>query len=96
MKKGYWIVHVDILNAESFKAYVNANEKAFNLYGARFLARAGLSTVVEGISRGRNTVIEFPSYDLALHCWKSPEYQEARSLRKDAAEIDIVIVEGVE
>jgi uncharacterized protein (DUF1330 family) len=96
MKKGYWIVRVDVLNADAFQEYVKANEKAFNLYGARFLARAGRHTVVEGVSRRRNTIIEFPSYDSALNCWNSPEYQEARRLRADAAEIDIVIVEGVE
>lgn len=94
MSKGYWIVRVDITESESFKAYVTANAEALKNYGARFLARAGAFNAVEGTTRSRNTIVEFPSYQAALDCWSSPEYQAARSLRQDAAAIDLVIVEG--
>jgi len=94
MSKGYWIVRVDVTEPESFKAYVAANVEAFKTYGARYLARAGAFHAVEGTTRSRNTIVEFPSYQAALDCWNSPAYQAARSLRSNAAEIDIVIVEG--
>jgi len=54
----------------------------------------GERTVAEGSSRARNVVVEFPSYQDALDCWHSPEYQAARELRLAAASMDLVIVEG--
>ena len=94
MKKGYWIVRVDIKDQDKFISYVNENPNALKKYQARYLARAGQFEVPEGSTRSRNTIVEFPSYQAALDCWNSPEYQKARSLREGAAEIDIVIVEG--
>ena len=94
MSKGYWIVRVDITDQEQFKKYAVANADALKKYGARFLARAGQYTVPEGTTRARNTIVEFPSYQDALDCWNSPEYQAALKLRLSASAIDLVIVEG--
>lgn len=94
MTKGYWIIRVDVTDLEAFKAYAVANGAALAKYGAKFLVRAGAYTVVEGSARSRSTVVEFPSYQHALDCWNSPEYQGARNLRLDAAEMDLVIIEG--
>jgi uncharacterized protein (DUF1330 family) len=96
MAKGYWMVHVDIDDLEKFKAYALANAEAFKKYGANFLARAGQSEAVEGALSSRNTIIEFPSYQAAIDCWNSPEYQAAKALRENACRIDITIVEGYE
>lgn len=63
-------------------------------YGARFLVRAGRFTLPEGTTRARNTIVEFPSYQAALDCWNSPEYQAALQLRLSASTIDLVIIEG--
>jgi len=94
MPKGYWIARVDVTDAEGYKAYVAANAAAFRKHGARFLVRAGRFENPEGSSRERNVVIEFPSYQAALDCWRSPEYQEAMKLRVAASIGDLVIVEG--
>ena len=50
--------------------------------------------VAEGGAKSRNVVIEFPSYDVAVACYHSPEYQAAIDLRRHASSADIVIVEG--
>ncbi|MFC5302904.1 DUF1330 domain-containing protein [Azospira restricta] len=94
MTKGYWIARVDITDMEKYKDYIAANAAAFSKYGARFLVRSGRSETPEGTSRARNVVIEFPSYQAALDCWHSPEYQHAITLRKDVSTIDLVIIEG--
>src|SRR4051812_41824060 len=96
MTKGYWIVRADVKDAEKFKAYVQANAEPFRKHGARFLARAGRTEVVEGTSRARNTILEFPSFEAALACYRSPEYQAAAALRLAHSDLDIVIVEGYE
>lgn len=95
MTKGYWVARVDVADPESYKAYVAANGEAFRKYGARFLVRAGRFENPEGSSRARNVVIEFPSYQAALDCWHSPEYQAAMQLRlPPVATIDLAIIEG--
>ena len=94
MAKGYWVARVDVTDPERYKAYIVANAEPFRKYGAHFLVRAGRFENPEGTSRTRNVVIEFPSYQAALDCWKSPEYQEAIKLRLPVSTIDLVIVEG--
>ncbi|MNW18108.1 hypothetical protein D3C71_2175390 [compost metagenome] len=44
----------------------------------------------------RSVVIEFDSYEQALACYRSPEYQEACSHRQGVAKAEVIIVEGVE
>ena len=94
MVKGYWMVHVEVENAASFNAYATGVADVFKKYGARFLARAGQCEAVEGMARSRNTILEFPSYQAAVDCWHSSEYQAVRALRENAGRVDITIVEG--
>ena len=96
MPKGYWIVRVDVADQEKYKTYVAANAEPFKKFGARFLVRAGRFENPEGESRTRNIVIEFPSYQAALNCWNSPEYQAAIKLRLSVSTVDLVIIEGYE
>lgn len=94
MAKGYWVGRVDVSDPEAYKKYVAANGKAFAKYGARFLIRGGRFEAVEGTPRSRNVVIEFPSYEAALDCYRSPEYAEAMAHRLSASEADIIVIEG--
>ncbi|MFZ2158341.1 MAG: DUF1330 domain-containing protein [Bradyrhizobium sp.] len=94
MAKGYWIARVDITDPDKYQAYVAANAAPLRKYQARFLVRGGRFENPEGASRSRNAVIEFPSYQAALDCWKSREYQEAIKLRQPVSTIDLIIIEG--
>lgn len=94
MPKGYWIVRADVTDLEQYKVYMAANAEPLKKHGARFLVRAGRHEVVEGHSRSRQTVIEFPSYEAALACWQSPQYQYAITLRQPVSTLDIVVIEG--
>lgn len=94
MPKGYWIVQVDIHDMDSYQAYVAANAKPFEKYGAKFLVRGGRFENTEGSSRSRHVVVEFADYQTALDCWHSPEYQHAITLRAPASDLDMVIIEG--
>ena len=94
MPKGYWIARVDVSDLEQYKLYVAANARAFSKFGARFLVRGGAFETVEGSSRSRNVVIEFPSHQAALDCYRSAEYQQAMAFRLSASTGDVVIIEG--
>jgi uncharacterized protein (DUF1330 family) len=94
MPKGYWIVRVDVADQEKYKDYVAANAEPFKKYGARFLVRSGRFENVEGTSRARNVVIEFPTYQAALECWNSPGYQAAIKLRQPVSTMDLIVIEG--
>ncbi len=96
MAKGYWIGRVDVHDLEEYTRYVAANATPFKKYGARFLVRGGQFVAPEGSARERNVVIEFPSYEDALACYESPEYQAAKALRDPVCEADLLIIKGYE
>jgi uncharacterized protein (DUF1330 family) len=92
--RGYWIAHVDVIEPAGYKIYSDAIDAPCGEFGGRFLVRGGAREVPEGKVRGRTVVLEFPSYDAALACYRSPAYQAAKKLRSGKAEIDLVVVEG--
>lgn len=94
MTKAYWIVRVSVRDAEQYPEYLSAARPAFEKFEARFLARGGRCEAVEGTSRERNVVVEFKDYATALACYRSPEYQAAKTIRDANADADFVIVEG--
>ena len=94
MAKGYWVGRVDVHDPDTYKNYVAANGAAFSKYGGRFLVRGGTYETVKGASRSRNVVIEFPSYETALECFHSPEYQAALRAQAGSAEVDLIVIEG--
>jgi len=93
-KKGYWIVQVDVPDADAYKPYLVANQAPFGQFGARYLVRGGRRDVMEGSARDRIVVLEFPSFEVALACYRSPEYQAAKKPRDGKAEADVIVTEG--
>ncbi len=96
MAKGYWIARMTVNDPAEYSKYVAANAEPFKKYGARFIVRGGRAEAVEGPGRERNVVIEFDSFDTAMACFNSPEYQAAARIRQSCATGEIVIVEGYE
>jgi uncharacterized protein (DUF1330 family) len=93
-RRGYWVAHVDITDLEGYKLYQAANAKPFGMFGGRFLVRGGRQLVKEGQVRSRTVVMEFPSYEAALACYRSPEYQAAKAIRQGKGDIDLIIQDG--
>lgn len=96
MAKGYWIAHVDVTEPEAYKAYMAADMKPIGEFGGRFLVRGGKSEAPEGKLRSRSVIIEFPSYEAALACYRSAGYRAAAAHRQGNALFDLVIIEGYE
>jgi uncharacterized protein (DUF1330 family) len=94
MAKGYWIGRIDVNSEEGFKPYAAANAAIFKKFGARYVVRAGRFEGMEGASRSRNVVVEFPDYATALACYRSPDYQDNIKVRLPHATVDLIVVEG--
>ncbi|MBC3953895.1 MULTISPECIES: DUF1330 domain-containing protein [Pseudomonas] len=94
--KAYWIAHVDVTDPQQYSEYTQRAPAAFALFGGKFMARGGRSEALEGRATPQRTVvIEFESYEQAIACYRSPEYQDAMSHRQGASSAEIVIVEGM-
>ncbi|BCJ92391.1 hypothetical protein IZ6_31260 [Terrihabitans soli] len=96
MPKGYWIVRVDVTNPDGYAPYAQAAAPAVAKFGGRYLARGGKHEALQGTARSRNVIVEFPSYQAAVDCWNSPEYQAAKKFRDGNCEAEWVAVEGLE
>jgi uncharacterized protein (DUF1330 family) len=96
MAKGYWIASVEVHNDEGYKVYATNNNAIFKKFGGRFIVRGGPFENPEGEARNRNVVIEFPSYEQALACFRSPEYQENIKVRLPHSKANLVIISGYE
>jgi uncharacterized protein (DUF1330 family) len=94
MAKAYWVAHVDVHNQDGYQPYAAANPGIFKKFGGRFVVRGGKGENIEGQSRARTVVIEFPDYATAMACYNSPEYQENIKRRTPHSTADLVIVEG--
>ncbi|WP_166366585.1 DUF1330 domain-containing protein [Pseudomonas akapageensis] len=95
--KAYWIAHVDVTDPEQYQQYTQRAPAAFALYGGKLLARGGRSEAMEGRETPqRSVVIEFESYEQAVACYRSAEYQEACGFRQGVAKAEVIIVEGYE
>ena len=94
MAKGYWVGRIDVHNDDGYKVYAAANPTIFAKFAGRFVIRGGRYENPEGDARSRNVVIEFPDYDAALACYRSPEYQANIKVRQPHSIVDLVIVEG--
>lgn len=97
MPKAYWIARVNITDPEAYADYMALGPAALIGGGGTLLSRGGRSVALEGPEPfERTVVIEFPSMEAALACHASPAYTAAREQRAGAAEVEIVIVEGLE
>jgi uncharacterized protein (DUF1330 family) len=95
MPKGYWIALVDVKNMDGYRNnYVAGLPDVFRKHGGRYVTRGGKTEVVEGSTRSRVVVIEFPSYEAAMAAYKSPEYAKLITFRKANAEADLIVTEG--
>ena len=94
MPKGYWIGHITVRNAEEYGEYIRLDTPVVERFGGRFVVRGGRNETPEAPMKDRHVVVEFPDYETALACYKSPDYQRAADIRKAHADSDFVIVEG--
>src|SRR6185437_8931775 len=95
MAKGYWIAQVEVKDPDHYKNdYVTALPDVLRKFGGRYVTRGGQTEAVEGKSKSRVVLLEVPSYQAALDCYRAPEYAKAKAARLAAAGAELIVVEG--
>ena len=95
MPKGFWIVRGDVFNFAEYSKYIKVASKIINKFNGKFLVRGGPQTEFEQQGYSRTVVIEFNSYQEALDCYQSDDYQKALNIVKISAKRLVVISEGL-
>jgi uncharacterized protein (DUF1330 family) len=92
----YWVARSRIDDPVQYKKYTDLVPAIIARHGGKVLARGGKYRVMEGPETfHRFVVIEFPTFEQAVACFESKEYQEAAAHRKAGGGIvENVIVEG--
>lgn len=92
----YLIVNVDVHDPMRYEEYKRLAASAVAAYGGRYVARGGRAETLEGDwEPKRLVVIEFESLERAKEWWSSPEYSEAKRLRQETAETQMMVVQGL-
>ena len=92
----YWVARAKINDPVEYKKYTDRVPAIIARYGGKALARGGRFRIMEGPDKfHRFIVIEFPTFDQAVACFTSQEYDAAAAFRRTGAgEVETIIVEG--
>jgi uncharacterized protein (DUF1330 family) len=91
----YIVVQIEVHDQETYERYRALAPASIAAYDGRYLVRGGETGVLEGAWNPRRLVIlQFPSVERAREWWASPEYAEAKALRQNSADTDMLVVEG--
>ena len=95
MKKGYWIsLYSKVENQENLKKYSEAVIPIIKSFGGVPLIRGGKYQTYNGEDFIRTVVWEFPSYEKAIECHDSADYQAGWGLAKDTTIRHMQVIEG--
>jgi uncharacterized protein (DUF1330 family) len=93
----YWIARSKITDPAKYKQYTDRVPDILKRYGGKVLARGGRFQIMAGPDTfHRFVAVEFPTFDQAVACYQSPEYQDASVFRDQGGVVETVIVEGGE
>lgn len=91
----YLIARVHVTDPERYKEYAALTPAAVAKHGGRFIVRGGPVTTLEGPAENdRIVVIEFPSMAQGKAFFSSPDYEHAKTKRKDAAQAQFILIDG--
>lgn len=92
----FLIVRVNITDWDAYKEYMKLTPAIVEAHGGKFVARGGDVLTLEGPKEtNRVVLVEFPSVDAARRFYESDGYQSAIAIRRNAAEAQFIVVEGV-
>lgn len=93
----YLLAEASVTDPVAYETYKQLAQTAIAQYAGRYLVRGGASEVLEGgwSKPPRLVVVEFESVEQAKKFYDSPEYRAARAARKEAADMNMLVVQGV-
>tara|TARA_B100002052_G_scaffold282669_1_gene292877 strand:+ start:721 stop:1008 length:288 start_codon:yes stop_codon:yes gene_type:complete len=95
MSKGYWVVRANVNDADEYSKYIQIATNIIEKYDGRFLIRGGDQIEYEESGYERTVVVEFNSFEDALDCYNSHEYQSALGFVKNSAKRYFSVVKGI-
>ena len=91
----YVIAEVNIHNSERYADYTAVTPGTVEKYGGKFIVRGGNPQALEGDAPPqRVVVIEFATADAAKAWYNSPDYSSVISIRQEASDGKLMLVEG--
>ena len=95
--KTYWIsLYLEISSQDNLKKYGEKAVPIIKSYGGKPVVRGGKLKSFSGPNVVRTVIWEFPTYDDAISCHESTDYQSAWTYAEDTTKRIMFIVEGVE
>ena len=92
----YVIVDIQVKDPVRYADYKKLAAPTVELYGGKYIARGGITEILEGDwSPSRLVILQFDSIQQAKTWLDSPEYSEPRKLRHDTATSNMVVIEGI-
>ena len=95
MVKGYVIAHIKVHNKEKIEKFRGMAGPIISEYGGKILVVDPTPDVREGRESGIAVVIEFENIETARNFYESEKYTEAKAVREEGSEADLVLAEGV-
>ncbi len=91
----YVIADIDVTDPEGYEEYKKLAGPAVERYGGKYIARGGRVETLDGDwEPARIVLVQFDTVEQARRWWTSPEYEEAKAVRRKTATARIVVVEG--
>lgn len=93
----YWVARSKINDPVEYKKYTDLVAAIIDKHGGKILARGGKYEILEGPHKfQRFVVIEFPTMEQGIACFRSKEYDDAAAFRRGGAgEVETIMVEGI-
>ena len=92
----YVIIDIEVKDPVVYEEYKKAGAPTILAYGGKPLARGGATEVMEGNWQPKRMILlEFKDMPAARSWWNSPEYNAAKKIRHQAAESNVVFLEGL-
>ena len=96
MSKAYIIAQATVTDPAQYEGYKALAGAAVAKYGGKYIVRGGATQLLEGNWEvPRLVILEFDSAEQAKRFYDSPEYRAAREQRQGAAQMNMLVVEGL-